>query len=130
MILLDTDVCIEVIRGNRKVLKKRNEYAGGVAISFMTAGELFYGAENSTHTSENVLLIENFLLATPVLHSDTDILRRFGEMKAALKKGNRMVPDADIFIAATAMEKAEALVTGNAKHFERFEGLRLENWTR
>lgn len=96
----------------------------------MTVGELFYGVENSTHPAENQLLVENFLLATPVFQTDTDILRRFGEMKAALKQKNHLVPDADILIAATAMEKAEALVTGNAKHFDRFDGLRIENWIR
>ena len=36
--------------------------------------------------------------------------------------------DADLFVAAVALEKAEVLATGNAKHFERIEGLKIENW--
>jgi predicted nucleic acid-binding protein len=38
------------------------------------------------------------------------------------------VADADVLIAATTLEKAERLVTGNAKHFERIAGLVLEDW--
>jgi predicted nucleic acid-binding protein len=44
------------------------------------------------------------------------------------KKKNQLLPDADIFVAAVTLEKAEALVTGNTRHFERIDGLALENW--
>ncbi len=130
MIVFDTDVCIELLRGNKKVLKKRKEYPGDVAISFMTVGELFYGAENSAFPVENRVLVEKFLLTVPTLHSDVNILRRFGELKATLRRHKQLIPDADLFIAATTIEKAEALITGNRKHFERIEGLRIENWIR
>ena len=130
MILFDTDVCIELLRGNKRVLKKRIEYPGEVAISFMTVGELFYGAENSAYPFENRVLVERFVLTLGVIHTDNSILKRLGELKAGLKKGSRMLPDADLFIAATTLEKAEALITGNAKHFERIDGLKLENWIR
>jgi len=35
---------------------------------------------------------------------------------------------ADIFIAACALAEDLTLVTNNEKHFERIEGLRIENW--
>ena len=47
MILLDTDICIELLRGNAKVIDKRQGYDEKVAISFMSVAELFYGAEKS-----------------------------------------------------------------------------------
>ena len=128
MILFDTDMCIELLRGNKKVLKKRAEYPGEIAISFMAVGELFYGAENSAFPEANRLLVEKFIMTVPIVQTDLPILKRFGELKAVLKKKSRLLPDADIFVAAVALEKAEALVTGNAKHFERIAGLRMENW--
>jgi len=128
VIVFDTDICIELLRGNKTVLKKRAEYAGDVAISFMASGELFYGAENSAFPDENKLLVEKFILTVPIVHTDAAILRRFGELKARLKKKNQLLPDADIFVAAVTLEKAEALVTGNTRHFERIDGLALENW--
>jgi tRNA(fMet)-specific endonuclease VapC len=130
VILLDTDTCVEVLRGNAKVKKRLSEYPGDAAISFMTMAELFYGAAHSRDPDKNGMVVEKFLLAYPVLHSEPSILRRYGELKAGLKGGKAMLPDADILIAATALEKAEALVTGNARHFNRFPDLRLENWIR
>jgi tRNA(fMet)-specific endonuclease VapC len=128
VILLDTDICIELLRGNKKVLKRRAAFPGEVAISFVAVGELFYGARNSAFPQENELLVEKFILTVPIVQTDLPILKRFGELKAGLKRNNRLLPDADIFVAAVALEKAEALVTGNTKHFERIEGLRIENW--
>ena len=70
MILLDTDVCVELLRGNKKVIQKRKEEDDSVAVSFMTLAELFYGAEKSSHPGKNIVLIEQFILTVTVLHSD------------------------------------------------------------
>jgi tRNA(fMet)-specific endonuclease VapC len=128
MILFDTDVCIEILRGNNKVVKRRQEYPGEVSISFMTVAELVYGANISGRPEENRILVEKFLLTVGIIQSDMLILKRFGEIKAGLYKKNMLVPEADIFIAATAIEKAEAIITGNVKHFDRIDGLKIENW--
>ncbi len=130
MILLDTDVCVEILRGNKKVVQKRAEYPGEVAISFMTVAELYYGAEYSEYPIENKILVEKFTMTVSVIHSDVPILKRFGELKSGLKKKKILIPDADLFIGATALEKSEALVTGNSKHFERIAGLKIDNWIR
>jgi tRNA(fMet)-specific endonuclease VapC len=55
-------------------------------------------------------------------------MRRFGIIKSELKTSNILLPDADILIAATVLEKCDMLVTGNTKHFERIDGLVIENW--
>jgi len=47
MILLDTDICIEILLGNKLVIEKRLRCDERIAICFMTVGELFYGAERS-----------------------------------------------------------------------------------
>ena len=47
MTLMDTDVCVELLRGNKRVIEHRRKVTDEVAISFMTMGELFYGAEMS-----------------------------------------------------------------------------------
>lgn len=131
MILLDTDTCIEMLRGNKRVIKKRGERRDDeTAISVMTAAELFYGAELSTHPEHNLGLVEGFLLSMTVIRPDSSILRKFGELKAGLKRDGHPLPDADIFIAATALSGTGILVTGNGRHFERFQGLRIENWIR
>jgi len=128
VILIDTDICIEILRGNRKVIKKSSQYDGVIAVSFMTVGELHYGVHNSGNPEKNELLVEQFLLTVVVIESDFNIMRRFGIIKSELKTSNILLPDADILIAATVREKCDMLVTGNTKHFERIDGLVIENW--
>ena len=130
MILLDTDICIELLRGNFNVIERRQGYEEKVAISFMTVAELFYGAEKSNDIGKNTNLIAEFLLTVEIIHSDLEILKKFGNLKALLGKSGNILSDADIFIAATATVKCNMLITGNVNHFKRIDELRIENWIR
>ena len=67
MIILDTDVCIEILRGNKNVFEKRKAVNEKIAISFMTVGELFYGAEKSKYRSKNITLVDEFILSIDVM---------------------------------------------------------------
>lgn len=128
MILLDTDICIEILRKNANVIRKREKYDDETAISFISVAELYYGAEKSSNQIKNHFLIEEFLLTIEVIQSENEILKMFGRIKFQLYKQNLLLPDADIFIAATAYAKADKLITGNTKHFQRFTNLIIENW--
>ena len=128
MILLDTDICIEILRKNESVIDKRSQYDDATAVSFMSVAELYYGAAKSLNPTKNNWLIEEFLLTIEIIQTDNDILRKFGELKNSLYIENAILPDADIFIAATAYMKTEKLITGNIKHFRRFPNLIIENW--
>ena len=128
MILLDTDICIEILRGNKEIIARREAVEEETAISFMTAAELFYGAEKSAHPEENANLVNDFLLGIAVIGPDLAVLHRFGILKAYLKKQGLPLLDADIFIAAVCFEKCDRIVTGNEVHFRRFKGLKIENW--
>jgi len=128
LILLDTDICIEILRGNEKVLEKRAQTDDSTAISFMSIAELYYGAEKSSKSLNNRHLIEEFLLTIDIIHTDLSILKQFGSLKKQLHDNQQILPDADIFVAATAYTKAKKLITGNIKHFDRFPNLIVENW--
>jgi tRNA(fMet)-specific endonuclease VapC len=128
MILLDTDICIEILRGNKTVIDHYQHADERAAISFMTVGELFYGAEKSTFKESNQHVVEEFLLSIDVINSDIEILRKFGEIKAALSRNHVSLADASLFIASTALTKCSKLITGNIKHYHRIENLVMENW--
>ncbi len=130
MTLLDTDVCIELLHRNTHVLGRRIAENDILAVSFMTAAELYYGAAKSNMVEHNNEIVEAFLLTISVIHSDRSIVRAYGEIKANLQKGGLPIADANLFIAATAITKCEKLVTGNMKHYQRIEDLRIENWIR
>ncbi|MDW7740638.1 MAG: type II toxin-antitoxin system VapC family toxin [Bacillota bacterium] len=128
MILIDTDICIHILCGSNKVIEERKKYPDQVAVSFMTLAELYYGAEKSANPIKNRSLIEQFLLTIDVINSDNQIMHRFGLLKASLENLSLSLADADLMIAATALEKCNLLVTGNLKHFGRIDGLLLANW--
>jgi tRNA(fMet)-specific endonuclease VapC len=128
MILFDTDTCIELLRGNERILQRRDRYDGIVGISFMSIAELYYGAEKSKDPSRNMDIVDNLLLSLEIIQTEIPILRRFGLIKANLQKQGVIVADADILIAATTLERAERLITANSRHFERIPGLVTEDW--
>jgi tRNA(fMet)-specific endonuclease VapC len=128
MILIDTDICIELLKGNKRILQRRDQYDGPVGVCFMTIAELYYGAEKSKDPTKNTDTIEKLLITLEIVHTDIAILKRFGMIKAHLQKQGEPIADADILIASATLEKAERLITGNTKHFERIAGLALENW--
>ena len=130
MILLDTDVCIEILRGNKEVIKRRAEYSDDVAISFMTACELFFGASKSSNPDRNKDLVEEFLLTIEIIDGDLSVAEKFGEIKTQLQQAGTSVADADVLVASTALCRNVSLITGNTRHYGRIEGLNIENWMR
>ncbi len=130
MILFDTDTCVEILRGNKKVIEKFANANTTVAVSFITVAELYYGAEKSNNTAKNITKIEKMLLAFEIIESSIEIEQRSGKIKANLDKKGNLIEDADIFIASTCLEKCETLITGNEKHYSRIQGLKIENWIR
>ena len=53
---------------------------------------------------------------------------RRGEHRSCETAENLRDGDFDILIAATAMNEDATLVTDNARHFQRVDGLRIENY--
>lgn len=130
MKLLDSDTCIGILRGRREVLQRRIAETDEVATTWVTAAELFYGAEKSVSRDVNVALVVRFLDTLPVLSTDLASARLFGEWKARLASAGQIVADADLFIAAIALSRGATLVTGNRRHYERIPGLVIEDWLR
>jgi len=48
--------------------------------------------------------------------------------KSKLRKLGKPTGEMDALIAATAMAHKAVIVTGNRKHFENIEGLKVETW--
>lgn len=128
MILLDTDVCIALLRGQASIAERIRSSSSGASVCFMTAAELAYGAEKSAKADYNRGLVERFLLTVPVIESERSSMRLFGKLKAKLEAEGCRLPDADLLIAAVAMDRDLILATGNLKHFARIPGLRAQDW--
>jgi tRNA(fMet)-specific endonuclease VapC len=128
MILLDTDICIELLHGNKSVIERRKSIDDSIAISFITVAELYYGAEKSKKKNEMKLLVDKFLLSVNIIESTTEISKKFGEIKGNIELKGKRQEDADLFIAACTLIECEKLITGNIKHYKNIDKLRIENW--
>ena len=65
-----------------------------------------------------------------VLPLTDEVVVRAADIYAALKQRGEPIGDADILIAATALDRGLAVVTNNEDHFRRISGLAVENWLR
>ena len=128
MILLDTNICIGILHANNIVLSHVRNASEPLAIPGMVQGELYYGVEKSDFPEHNRARTENLLRCLPIYHPTDEIMRRFGRLKAELERKGTRIDDADVLIAATAIELGATLATGNTRHFARFPDLEYVNW--
>jgi tRNA(fMet)-specific endonuclease VapC len=128
--VLDTDVCVEILRGNTRVMQRRGEALDRVSTTWITACELAYGAANSRSPDRNQALVAEFLSTLPILDFNLVAAELFGREKARLRRAGNLVADADLMIAAITRAHGATLITGNLRHYQRIEELRLEDWIR
>lgn len=125
--LLDTTVCISIIRENAKVVNKVLSVGQDKCfVSEMSIAELFYGAAKSGRAEHflDVQLIRQSFEVIPIYSS----LRIYGEIKASLERAGKRIDEFDLLIASTALKGSMTLVSHNQKHFNRIPNLRLEDW--
>ncbi len=130
IILLDTDICIYIIRQKPvAVLQKFNTYAvGDIGVSSMTVAELFVGAQKSQRPAHNYQAVEQFLLPLTIVPFDYDAAAAYGRVRAALEQQGTPIGALDTLIAAQAMSLGVTLATNNVREFMRVPGLRVEDW--
>ncbi len=127
MHLVDTDVCVDVLRGVPRAVGglAALEPAGPLSVSAVTAHELWQGALGAKDPERSARAVARFLSAFHVLPYDTDVAHTGGGLAAALRAGGHPIGDLDTMIAATALHHEATLVTRNVRHFRRVEGLRV-----
>jgi tRNA(fMet)-specific endonuclease VapC len=126
--LLDTDVCIDVLRTRDPAIRGRLRAMGSIAISSITLAELVYGAAHSRDPRRNRDEVRRFADATDVLEFDTSAAWHAGEIRHALAAAGTPIGGYDLLIAGHARTGERVLVTGNVGEFSRVDGLLVEPW--
>ena len=122
-VVLDTSVCIEVIK-NRQL---------GISISeqildkeiFLASVSLFELLLRRT----NLLAVEELVNRVNLLGFDEKTARKAAEIAKELNASGTPIEVKDIFIAATAIANNCALATLNTKDFSKIKGLKLVRLT-
>ncbi len=127
--LLDTDICIWVLREREPVLSRaRRESPADIAIASMTEAELRYGARSSSDPAGGIARVEAFLSAPiEVLPFDSDAARAHAELRYALR--SQPIGERDLVIASVAAANGLTLITRNHREFARVPGLATTDWT-
>jgi tRNA(fMet)-specific endonuclease VapC len=130
MFLLDTNICIHIIKKKPTILidtlKTKSEK--GIFISVITVAELEYGVAKSMYPEKNKISLIEFLSIFKILNFDDKDALSFGIIKSELEKIGKIIGPMDLLIASQAMSKKLILVTNNTKEFERIKELKIENW--
>jgi tRNA(fMet)-specific endonuclease VapC len=130
MYMLDTNICVFLIRQKSPILLERLKNSSGVlCLSAITLAELQHGVEKSLFPEKNTKALMDFLSIVEVLSFDEKAAGEYGKVKTALQKRGMLIGPLDTLIASHAKAADAVLVTNNTKEFARVDGLRLEDWT-
>lgn len=72
-------------------------------------------------------MLRQFLALFTVLYLSDSIMGRFARLRYELRRQGSLIPDFDLIIAATALERDLTVLTFNVRHFARIPSLRLHS---
>jgi predicted nucleic acid-binding protein len=121
MILLDTNVLIEQVRGTpaaRDWLLRARRESGRLSISAVSLTE-FTGGMRSAERS----VVRRLLSLVDIVVVDELVAERAGELMRRFRRSHQGIGVVDYLIAATAQIHALELATLNVRHFPMFDDL-------
>jgi len=130
MIMLDTNICIYILKERPLSVLKAFEQEDELSISAIVFAELWSGIEKSP--AKKVVArsaeLEQFLSMIKVLPWDESAGREYAILHTLLKKSGKMIGNMDLLIASHAKSLNMILATNNVREFERIDGLQITNW--
>ena len=120
MIVLDTNILIEILKANEKTIEKVQSFNDELVISSITVMELYYGALNKAELKK----IEKFVSLFNVFHMTEQVSIKSTELIFKYAKSHTLdIPDS--LIASTAFVLEAKIFTYNRKDFQYIDGLTL-----
>ena len=128
--LLDTDICIDYLRGANAVIRERLLACSpnDVCLCSVVKAELLFGAHNSRKVAANLRRLSDFFGPFQSVSFDDGAAEVYGSLRAHLRREGTEISSNDLMIAAMAVATGLTLVTHNRGEFERVPGLRLAEW--
>lgn len=130
MYMLDTNICIYVLKNHSDTLRHKFKAIKNICISSITYGELCFGIENGNQTMRNARWEQLNIFTQRLLIEpwDLDAAKHYGSIRADLKKEGNPIGNNDLLIASHARSIDATLVTNNTREFKRVSNLHIENW--
>ncbi|RJX16893.1 MAG: type II toxin-antitoxin system VapC family toxin [Desulforudis sp.] len=130
--LLDTNICIYIAKYNPPEVRERfaQHTVDELAMSVITLGELYHGAEKSQSPKKASAAIEQLINVIQVIPMTEPVAQQYGKIRAKLEKAGQTIGNNDLWIASHAKAEGLVLVTNNEREFKRVAGLKVENWAK
>lgn len=126
-IILDTDILIDVLRGQPEALELVQSLEGDhhLSTTAISSFELHHGAWKTDNPPKNLQAVDTLLGRLSVFSFTPEDSELAGKIFASLEGEGQTIGFRDVFIAATVITKESSLLTRDRRHFERIPGLRL-----
>lgn len=126
-ILIDTDVFSFLMRAGdtRRTIYEPHVKGKRMCVSFVTVGELFYGAYKRKWGQGKLDDMKKRLRSVVVVPFDQQLCHTYADIKSKLTRSGNSVADNDLWIAACAVRHSLQLVSHNRKHFANVPWLAL-----
>ena len=119
--LMDTNVIVRVLNGDRELINELSKISS-LCTCTVVLGELMYGAAKSAHVVQNKQNAKSFCSRYPLLGVSNIVAEFYGEIKKDLLSHGNVMPENDMWIAATAFANDMTVITQD-KHFEHIQNL-------
>jgi tRNA(fMet)-specific endonuclease VapC len=129
MDLIDTNVCINYLKGNPAIVRRLSSVApSAVSVCAIVKAELLYGAMRSNNPSRTQQVQQTFLSQFHSFPFDDQAALIHGRIRAQLAAQGMPIGPYDSQIAAITLAHDLTLVTNNTREFCRVENLKVEDW--
>jgi tRNA(fMet)-specific endonuclease VapC len=129
MFLLDTDTCIDVLRGVGSVREKMEDLSpDDCNVSSVTVFELYSGIFFTRQPERERIKVDRFLSVLNIVPFDRIAAIEAAKLRQDLESAGTRIGPYDLLIAAQAISSNYTLVTANVREFVRIKALKLENW--
>lgn len=125
VIVLDTDVASHLMRGSLPETLAHRVRGMGLAVTFVTVGELYRGAAHARWGSRRLDALAAWLSPLPVLEGSAAVAERWGELTGKALRAGSPLPSNDAWIAACCLAHSAALATLNLRHYAEIDDLDL-----
>jgi tRNA(fMet)-specific endonuclease VapC len=129
MFLLDTDTCIDVLRGVKTVARKLEQLSpDDCCVSVISAFELYAGVYFTRHPEREKWKVDKLFYLLSVIPFDQVAAEEAARLRNDFQHAGTPIGPYDLLIAAQAIRSKYTLVSANIREFSRIESLNLESW--
>jgi tRNA(fMet)-specific endonuclease VapC len=129
MLLLDANVCIDVLRGRADVIAKLDAHGpAGLFLCTVVKAELAYGARLASEPERASELVDAFCAPFASLPFDDACIDAYARLRAHQRGSGATIGANDLTIASIALSHGLDLVTDDRAAFARVPGLTVTSW--